>query len=151
MRTGLVLSFVVAVLAFTPVGAQELSVDGDFPIVGEPVTVSFNPNGSSGDLILRVVYAPNSETSSVEEIGRVSADGSVEWTPGRFGIATLKLTDGAGDTIAVENVAVLPDGAPATGVLVMLFAGILLFGGAGVSLRSVLRSGVPEQMPPVDT
>jgi hypothetical protein len=151
MRNSVIIALVLIGFAGIPAAASELSVAGDFPIVGEPVTVSVSGTGPSDALVLRVVYAPNSETQTVEETGRFSKDGTVDWNPQRFGIATLAVVDGAGATVATENVAILPAAAPPGGVLVMLFAGILLFGGAGVSMRLVLASGVPDQPPPIDT
>jgi hypothetical protein len=150
MKTTIIF-LVLAVFASGPAMAGEIAVDGSFPIVGEPMVLSVSDVGRPENHTLRVVYAPNSETQTVEEIGRLSADGTIAWNPERFGIATLTVTDDAGSTVATENVAILPAETPAGGVLVMIFAGILLFGGAGWSLRSVLASGVPEQLPPKDT
>jgi hypothetical protein len=56
-----------------------------------------------------------------------------------------------GGVAASENVAILFAKTPMAGVMVMIFAGVLLFGGAGLSMRLVLSSGVPEQLPPIDT
>jgi hypothetical protein len=151
MKRSVITVLVLICVASAPAAAAELSIATDFPIVGKPVTVSVSGTGPTEALELRVVYAPNSETQTVEEIGRFSPGGTVDWNPRRFGIATLTATDETGEMAATENVAILPAAAPPGGVLVMLFAGVLLFGGAGYSLRSVLRSGVPEQMPPVDT
>jgi hypothetical protein len=92
-----------------------------------------------------VVYSPNSETQEETEIGRLSESGKIAWKPTRFGIATLSARDESGSTVASSNLAIVYATTPLSGVLVMLFAGALLFGGAVVSLRSVLRSGVvPE-------
>lgn len=132
--------------------AVDLSTDDDFPIVGQDQRVNVAGVERAGDLELWVVYSPNSETQTEAEIGRFSADGTLTWKPSRFGIATLSARDAAGDVVAAENVAILFAETPATGVLVMIFAGILLFGSAGFSLRSVLSSGeVPEQPRRIDT
>lgn len=132
-------------------GAVELSFEDDFPIVGREETVTVSGLPADGALGLWVVYSPNSETSTEEEIGKVPPDGEVLWTPSRSGIATVSLRDGSGTTVVGENVAILFDRTPSSGVLVMIFAGILLFGGAGFSLRSVLKAGVPEHGSPIDT
>ncbi len=131
--------------------AVELTFEDDFPIVGREETVTVSGQPTTGPLVLSVVYSPNSETSTEEEIGVVPADGKVPWTPSRSGIATVAVRDGSGAAVAAENVAILFDRTPSSGVLVMIFAGVLLFGGAGYSLRSVLRSGVPETAPLIDT
>jgi hypothetical protein len=147
----IIITLALAAFASGPVMAGEILVEGSFPIVGEPMVLSVSGIAKPENHTLRVVYAPNSETQTAEESGRLSTDGTIAWNPARFGIATLTVTDDAGSTVATENVAILPAETPAGGVLVMIFAGVLLFGGAGWSLRSVLASGVPEQLPPKDT
>jgi len=146
-----ILGLVLVALAGVPAAAADLAVDDDFPVVGKPISVSISDADGFENLELRVVYAPNSETQSIEEIGRFSPEGTVVWNPRRFGIATLSVRTADGEKIASENVAILFAETPAAGVLVMIFAGILLFGGAGISLRSVLSSGVPEHGSPIDT
>ncbi len=131
--------------------AVDLVFEDDFPIVGRPETVTVDGAAADVDLRLWVVYSPNSETSTEEEIGVIPAAGMIAWRPSRSGIATLSVRGGDGGVVASENVAILLDRIPAAGVMVMLFAGVLLFGGAGYSLRSVLRSGVPETAPLIDT
>ena len=143
------LALVAVVLG--PVSAAELSMDDEFPVVGQDRVVSVSGVERAEDLVLWVVYSPNSETSTEEEVGRFSPGGTVTWSPSRFGIATLSARDAGGQVVAAENAAILFAETPPAGVLVMLFAGVLLFGGAAYSLRSVLASGVPEQLPPVDT
>ena len=151
MRRIAIIALVLAGSVTGPAVAAGISIDDEFPVVGESMVVSVSDLDGAENHTLRVVYSPNSETQTDEEIGRFSSDGTVAWTPGRFGIATLTVTDENGETAAAENVAVLPAETPAGGVLVMIFAGILLFGGAATSLRSVLASGVPDQLPPKDT
>lgn len=138
-------------LVLGPVSAAELAMDDEFPVVGQDREVSVSGVERAEDLVLWVVYSPTSETSTEEEVGRFSTDGTVTWSPSRFGIATLSARDDAGQVVAAENAAILFAETPGTGVLVMIFAGVLLFGGAAFSLRSVLASGVPEQLPPIDT
>lgn len=133
------------------VQAADLSLDGEFPIVGKGETVSLTGVENAENLRLWVIYSPNSETQTEEEIGRFSSAGAITWNPTRFGIATLSVRDDQGGVVATENVAILFSKTPGSGVLVMIFAGVLLFGGAAFSLRSVLRSGVPQHAPPIDT
>ena len=135
----------------TSASAGELTLDADFPMVGVDQIVTVADVERADSLRLWVIYSPNSETQSEEEIGQFSSDGVMTWNPTRFGIATLSARDDGGGTVVSENVAVLFAKTPTAGVLVMLFAGVLLFGGAGLSLRSVLSSGVPEYFPPIDT
>lgn len=150
MRT-IILGISLAGLAWGPAAAADLSIDGDFPVVGKGMVVTVSGVDRTADYTLWVVYSPNSETQTETEIGRFTDAGAITWEPTRFGIATLSVRNDGGASIATENVAILFARTPVAGLLVMIFAGILLFGSAGLSLRSVLASGVPEQLPPVDT
>lgn len=146
-----VLSMLVVAFSVASAPAAELDLDQEFPVVGQIMTVTVSGSGGAEDLDLWVVYSPNSETSTEEKIGGVPVLGEVPWTPARSGIATVSVRDASGQILAAENVAILFESTPSSGVMVMIFAGILLFGGAGFSMRSVLASGVPEHAPPIDT
>ena len=150
MKT-MILTVVLLGLSGGPALAIDLTLDDDFPMVGKDQNVSLTGADRVGDLWLWVIYSPNSETQTEEKIGRFSSGGAMIWNPTRFGIATLSARNDEGMAVATENVAILFAETPGSGVLVMLFAGLLLFGGAGLSLRSVLRSGVPQHVPPIDT
>ena len=143
----------VALLGFSggPALAIDLALDDDFPVIGKDQNVSVSGVERTDSLRLWVIYSPNSETQTEEEIGRFSSVGSMTWNPTRSGIATLSARDDQGGVVATENVAILFAKTPGSGVLVMLFAGVLLFGGAAFSLRSVLRSGVTQHVSPIDT
>lgn len=134
-----------------PVAGAELKCGEEFPKVGEVQSVTLSGVERPELLDLWVAYSPNSETEIVTEVGRLTSEGEVAWTPAKFGIATLSVRDGAGVTVASANVAIVYSKTPISGVLVMLFAGSLLFGGAVFSLSSVLREGVPRHRPPIDT
>jgi hypothetical protein len=150
MKTMIIITVLFAAMV-GPAVAFELSSADDFPIVGRSEIVTVAGEEPVNGLSLWVVYSPNSETTSEEEIGVVPAIGEVSWTPSRSGIATLSVRDDQGTIVVAENVAILFDKTPAAGVMVMIFAGLLLFGSAGFSMRSVLKSGVPEHNPPIDT
>jgi hypothetical protein len=92
---------------------------------------------------LKVVYRPNSETSVEQDAGPFLSDGSIVWTPEHPGIASLVVLNAQGEAIGSKDVAIRFSGIPAFGILVMLFAGLLLFGGAGWSLVLALRP-MPE-------
>jgi len=150
MKT-MILTVVLLGLCGGPAWAIELTLDDEFPMVGIDQIVTITDVERAESLRLWVIYSPNSETQSEEEIGRFSSDGVITWNPTRFGIATLSARDDQGVAVAIENVAIIFAKTPTAGVIVMLFAGVLLFGGAAFSLRSVLRSGVPQHVPPIDT
>ena len=151
MMKTIILGIALAGLAWGPAAAADLSIDDDFPIVGKGQAVTVSGVDGVDDLMLWVVYSPNSETQTKKEIGRFTSAGTITWIPTRFGIATLSARNGEGESIATENVAILFAKTPVAGLLVMIFAGILLFGSAAFSLWSVLSSGVPEHGSPIDT
>ena len=150
MKT-MILTVVLLGISGGPALAIDLTLDDDFPMVGIDQIVRIADVEHAESLRLWVIYSPNSETQTEEEIGRFSSGGAMTWNPTRFGIATLSARDDQDGAVATENVAILFAKTPTAGVLVMLFAGVLLFGGAAFSLRSVLRSGVPQHVPPIDT
>ncbi len=129
-------------VAGSALAGVELSLDADFPEVGKDQTVALSGADGSEHLSLWVVYSPNSETQAEEEIGPFPG-AEITWNPTRPGIATLSARDDDGNTVASLNVAILFSSTPVSGVLVMFLAGVLLFGGAGLTLRSVLRTEAP--------
>ncbi len=107
---------VVLLAMVAPCSAVELSFEDDFPIVGRTETVTVDGAATGVDLRLWVVYSPNSETSTEEEIGVVPTTGKVAWTPSRSGIATLSARGDDGGIVASENVAILFAETPVKGV-----------------------------------
>ena len=136
------LFFLFALLGVFGNNAQasvELSFADPVPEAGKEQEVSLSGVDQPQVLRLKVVYSPSSETEMVEEIGRFSESGVISWKPTRPGIATLSARDDADTDIVSSNVAIYFSSTPMSGVLVMLLAGALLFGGAGVSLNFALR------------
>ncbi|MHC4944563.1 MAG: hypothetical protein ACYTG7_16215 [Planctomycetota bacterium] len=91
------------------------------------------------EVFLSVIYRPNSATEMKEDPAPFSEEGMITWTPQAAGIATLTVLDGAGETITSEDVSICYSGIPASGILTMILAGVLLFGGAAFSLTMALR------------
>lgn len=121
-------------------GAQEISVDQEFPTRGETstVTVRGEDDQARAGEVVEVTYRPNSETSSTETLPPTNAAGRVEWTPRDAGIVTLAVED-----LASHNVAVRFGRFPGAGLGIMILAGLLLFGGAGMGFVTLLRSPEP--------
>ena len=61
------------------------------------------------------------------------------FAPESPGIAKLVVIDADGQELGSEEVAIRYAGIPIYGIIVMVLAGILLFGGAGTSLVIALR------------
>jgi len=135
--------------------AQEIQILKEYPTVDETIEVKItnSENLPEGAEIL-VVYRPGSETEKNTYLGPVSLDGKFIWTPENPGIATIKAgvrippvnqDDKETFEAAVsKNVAICFAGLPGIGIGVMILAGILLFGGAAISLVIALRDKVTD-------
>lgn len=95
------------------------------------------------------IYRPNSTTSVSEELTPVDASGTLMWTPTHTGPVTLEVRPAGADpetpAVASHTVAVRYGGLPASGLLIMVVAGVLLFGGAAVSFILLLKN--PDYLP----
>ena len=116
----------LAVLAAVPALAQ-ISTEPAAPVRGEPVTVTL---GAPADELL-VTYRPNSGIA-VEETVPVSGTRAT-WTPSRAGVVSLATPDGTS-----QNVSVRFDETPVSGLLILIVAGLVLFGGAAFAMRALL-------------
>ena len=123
------LSLLLALLA-APLGAQEvLSVEPLQPTRDEPVTVTFSEPVDT----VAVTYRPGAITAHTETFTPGAA--VFEFTPSRAGVVSVA----AGD--AAQSLSVRFRGAPLSGIVVMVLAGLILFGGAALSLRTLLSDG----------
>lgn len=141
MRTVFALAVVAALAA--PAAAAEpaktepkLGLTDRFPTVGKATTILVPPGAKE----VEVVYSPGSRVEQKETIGVPKLEPppagkpyQVVWRPARSGVVELSA---AGESIKVS---VRFDGVPSPGIGIMLFAGLILFGGAAVSLRALLR------------
>ncbi|MDT7856705.1 hypothetical protein RQM47_08645 [Rubrivirga sp. S365] len=119
-----------ASLAAPPALAQSVvSVEPEAPTVGEPVYVTFSEPVDS----VTVVYRPGAISAVSETFTPGSA--AFEFTPDRAGVVSVA----AGK--ASQNLSVRFRSAPLAGLLVMVLAGLVLFGGAAVSMRALLSDG----------
>ena len=121
-------SSLLLLLAATPALAQSIDMTPDLAVVGREATLRF---GAPVDTLF-VTYRPNSGIA-MEEAVPVGGANSVTWTPSRAGVVSLATPDGAS-----TNVSVRFDRTPASGVLILVLAGLILFGGAAFSMRALL-------------
>ncbi len=134
-----------------PAAATELRLADRFPLRDRPVTVTVTRDGSPvAGALVTVRYRPNSELAHVEPLPPTGADGRVTWTPTDAGIVTLETPGDAGAGPATLSVAVRFGAFPGLGVLVMVIAAILLFGGAGLGFYLLINEpqGPPAHEPP---
>ena len=124
-------------LAAAPLAAQEVvSVTPEQPTRGEPVTVTFSQPVDS----VTVTYRPGAITAHSETFAPGTA--TFEFTPERAGVVSVA----AGD--AARSLSVRFRGAPLGGIVVMVLAGLILFGGAAISLRALLADGHKIEVDP---
>jgi len=87
----------------------------------------------------RVVYRPNTKIEETVELG-TAADKRYRFTPKVAGLLNLVAYVGA-EAVATKTLSVRFASTLGVGLVVMLFAALVLFGGALVSIRALLRAG----------
>lgn len=148
-RTALALA-AAALLTAVPAAAIDITLDDPRPLLDAPVTVTVT-DGTDPVAGARVEahYRPNSQTAAREPLPPTDESGRTEWRPRAAGIATLEVIDPAGGPpLASLNTAIRYGGFPARGLLVMIVAGLLLFGGAALGMWMLLSEGPPAVEPP---
>lgn len=118
---------------------------GIFPREGSRMYMVILRGGKPvGGAQLVAVHLPGSEVEKVDEVGATREDGTIEWTPPWPGLveltASLKRPGEEGKDIVnktSKTISVRFEGLPWQGILVMLFAGGLLFGGMIISYRKL--------------
>jgi hypothetical protein len=143
----LALSSALSLASGAPALAQPSMVAEDpYPLRGEPTRVRVE--GSDGSPLagvpLRARYRPNSETAHTAELGETGADGAVGWTPTDAGVVLLEAGSAEAPS-AQTRVSVRFGAFPSLGLLVMVVAALILFGGAALGFYW-LMSG-PEPLP----
>jgi hypothetical protein len=145
-----------------PAGAGEIVLpptppyERPYPLLGEPIRVAVRDAGDHpvAGAVVEVVSRPNSSTSHTAALPPTDAAGVTRWTPAYAGIVALTARAGAlhsdgepggeaGAEIATARVAVRYGGFPPSGLLVMLVAGVLLFGGAALGFVKLLGGPGP--------
>ena len=125
-------------------GALEVEVGEQFPVRGKQVTVEVKSDGTpAAGVKLEALYAPNSKVSSRQSVGTTDENGQLVWTPERAGLVTLTATQGELESQKV--VSIRYDRFKPTGILTMVLAGCILFGGIGAGFYLVLASGEPPE------
>lgn len=141
-------------ILLTPVAGQgrKLQIQGwvaDRPYLVEGKATEIRGGPEQGRLAsLTVIYRPGSKVESKPESVTVTSDGTATWIPRAPGLAKLiaKIEPaGGGEPIEHEEiVSVRFETAISFGLFVMVAAGLILFGGAFLSIRALLRRPGPE-------
>ena len=139
-RGSIWLALLVTAALAMPAPAAELATADRYPLRGETTTITVTDDGGSpmAGLEIEALYRPNSVTARTETIATTGPDGSVSWTPRDAGIVALTARRGD-EQVALQNIAVRFGSFPASGIAILLLAGILLFGGAAYGFRALLR------------
>lgn len=141
-------------LAAQPASATglEVTVADAYPLRGAPVAVSVARDGRPvADAVITARYRPNSQTVHTETLPPTGADGRVTWRPKDAGVVALAVTDPAGGpALASTRVAVRFGSFPLSGLLVMVIAAVVLFGGAAWGMLILLTGPgpLPAEEPP---
>lgn len=126
-------------------GAQSIELGIEYPVRGEAVALEIRGEDSAplaGGRV-EVTYRPNSQTAEVESLV-ADESGRVTWIPKDAGIVRLDAStaETPGSVVATRRVAVRFRHVPASGIVVMVVAGTLLFGGAALAFWLLLSHGV---------
>ncbi len=143
-----------AVLSSPALADLKLALKDRFPVVGADQEVRLEGEAVPPGVELKVIYRPKSQTKVEAVVGPFGEGGRILWRPAAPGLTRLiaKLPDRmqpdgktvVGETLATKNVATCYTSPPILGIVVMVLAGILLFGGAAVSLVMALKK-TPEE------
>lgn len=107
----------------------------DAIVQGQPVRITLDVPTTD----VSVVWRPNSaipDTVALDPTGT-----QFTWTPTRAGVATVVTPE------ASENVSVRYSGFPASGILILILAGGILFGGAAFAMGKLLGDDPPAALP----
>lgn len=131
------LTFLLLLALAAPASAQAVTLAPEIPEVGQETTLRL---AQPADYVV-VTYRPNSIVAERDTI-RIGGFDSVKWTPERAGVVQIGLPDGGS-----QNVSVRFTGVPLSGLLILIFAGTILFGGAIFAMKKLLEGDEPLVMP----
>lgn len=138
-----VISLVFLGLALGAVGPQTGSATAQDIVGGAALTlpvagVPYRLSVPAGTDTVFVTYRPGSNVE-IQEVLHAGGAPTVSWIPLRAGVVRVT-TAGSSETVSVRF-----DRTPLPGVLVMVVAGLILFGGMVYALRKLLAS---DDVPP---
>jgi len=103
-------------------------LDGDVPVAGATVAV---------------LYRPNSEAATLEMLGTTDARGRIAWVPSNAGLAQVTARVPSGGEALGIDVAIRWSRIPAAGLVILVIAAVLLFGGAALGFHLLVRGAPP--------
>lgn len=145
MKTAISILIFSALLLFSsPSWSATIDVSNASPVVGEKIKITLDHPADT----LTVSYRPNSSVVKTAYIVNNPSEKSFDWVPEYPGVVALSYVDksNGGNTTVSRNLSIRFDGLSVSGLLVMLFAGTVLFGGAGFAFRTLFAEPTSGQL-----
>lgn len=142
---------IASLFAYPTLADITIEIAETYPLMGSQVEISVLEDGDPlPGTSLSAEYRPNSRTAVIESVGVTDESGVIDWTPSDAGLVRINaLSDDSEVPIATIAVSVRYVGFPLSGILTMVIAGIILFGGAGLGMSILMREEkIPEEEPP---
>lgn len=133
-------AIIVLLLSSPPLPAAQISLSSEQPVRGETVDIQLE----TPDTVLIIAYRPNSSVVRRDTLRSEESTDVFPWTPRRAGVVALSTTT------ASHNVSVRFAGLSWKGLIVMLLAGTILFGGVIFAFRVLFREKESGQSIDVD-
>lgn len=119
-----------------PMEARLITLSENMPIEGTQVIITLDQPAEK----IVVQYRPNTELCISDTLRADSATTTFVWHPARAGVTQLSVVDSvSGKTLASCSVSVQFNGLSIAGLTVMIIAGLILFGGVGLSFALLFR------------
>lgn len=110
--------------------------------VGQSAIIQLDEN--LADTMLVITYRPNSNIAVTDTLRSLRPTSIFIWTPARSGVVMISTSSGIN-----ENVSIGFSDFSWSGLLVMLLAGSILFGGVSYAFRTLFRKDdIPTAQPP---
>lgn len=144
--TLVVVAICLAVCFHVTTSHCSITLDKQVPVQSEEVRIHLADEDGNpvGGATVEVTYRPGSSVSSTDPIGATDSGGTITWTPTDAGLATITAAwtppGQAETTTSAQTVSVKFASVPIDGILIMLFAGVVLIGGSIVRISNLLRS-----------
>ncbi len=122
-----------------PVWAARVACDDESPVRDKTTFIRLTDVDDPTAWKLSVTYHPNSVTAKTDELGVFDVAGKATWKPAVSSIVEIVAKGPGKKDKAVMNIAVRFPSPPISGIVILLLAGTILFGGAGYSLFKAIK------------
>lgn len=133
MKKNILLTYILLLAPFLL--SAQIQLSNEEPVAGEPVTITL----AQAESQVVVAYRPNSSVVRRDTLRADSPSTEFSWTPEKAGVVALSTAS------ASKNVSVRFQGFSYSGLIVMLLAGGILFGGVIFAFRVLFRKTKPGE------